>query len=206
MVFLSAPWLTSRNQRGQTALHSLIISWPRVLTSGGKFDDRRARADRQAGRCLRLLCQHGADVDAKVRRRLASVSTKPEYKSQQNLLTLWNNKSFLRFSPSAPDRGGRRDGSPPVRALHGAGCSAHPGQPRRQRQCRQQQRNDAAAHGRRDTLSGLDSQPAAGGGRRQHGRFVAHYSCRTIHTTCLLSKNLFNKWSTALSSSLLEWN
>lgn len=84
-----------RNQRGQTALHSLIIGWPRVLAhnAGSKFHNGRASAEGQAERRLRLLCEHGTDVNAEVRRRWSSVSAKLRIKLSRKFFNEVNNKS-----------------------------------------------------------------------------------------------------------------
>ncbi|XP_068161193.1 ankyrin repeat domain-containing protein 61-like [Antennarius striatus] len=54
-----------RDRLGQTTLHLLITCWPIPLTTKPGSTARTA-ALTQAEDCLRLLCEHGADVNAEV--------------------------------------------------------------------------------------------------------------------------------------------
>ncbi|XP_032429680.1 ankyrin repeat domain-containing protein 61 [Xiphophorus hellerii] len=60
-----------KDKLGRTSLHLVIINWPITTTTrtkpSSKFWTTVARASRQAEACLRLLCEHGADVNAQVR-------------------------------------------------------------------------------------------------------------------------------------------
>ncbi|XP_028423928.1 ankyrin repeat domain-containing protein 61 isoform X2 [Perca flavescens] len=59
-----------RDQLGQTTLHLVIAGWPRILTNwpkpGSKFQTTVIGVCRQAEACLRLLCEHGVNVNAEV--------------------------------------------------------------------------------------------------------------------------------------------
>uniref|UniRef100_A0A3B5MJM3 Uncharacterized protein n=1 Tax=Xiphophorus couchianus TaxID=32473 RepID=A0A3B5MJM3_9TELE len=62
--------LFHRDKLGRTSLHLVIINWPITTTTrtkpSSKFWTTVVRASRQAEACLRLLCEHGADVNAQV--------------------------------------------------------------------------------------------------------------------------------------------
>uniref|UniRef100_A0A8D0A6X9 Ankyrin repeat domain 61 n=1 Tax=Sander lucioperca TaxID=283035 RepID=A0A8D0A6X9_SANLU len=59
-----------RDQLGRTTLHLVIAGWPRILTNwpkpGSKFQTAVIGVCRQAEACLRLLCEHGVNVNAEV--------------------------------------------------------------------------------------------------------------------------------------------
>ncbi|KAF1374094.1 hypothetical protein PFLUV_G00245680 [Perca fluviatilis] len=59
-----------RDQLGRTTLHLVIAGWPRILTNwpkpGSKFQTAVIGVRRQAEACLRLLCEHGVNVNAEV--------------------------------------------------------------------------------------------------------------------------------------------
>ncbi|XP_054454767.1 ankyrin repeat domain-containing protein 61-like [Anoplopoma fimbria] len=58
-----------RDRLGRTPLHLVIASWPRILTttkSSSKFQNAVIGMRRQAEACLRLLLEHGINVNAKV--------------------------------------------------------------------------------------------------------------------------------------------
>ncbi|XP_023196532.1 ankyrin repeat domain-containing protein 61 isoform X1 [Xiphophorus maculatus] len=62
--------LSHRDKLGRTSLHLVIINWPITMTTqtkpSSKFWTTVVRASRQAEACLRLLCEHGADVNAQM--------------------------------------------------------------------------------------------------------------------------------------------
>ncbi|XP_008301965.1 ankyrin repeat domain-containing protein 61 isoform X2 [Stegastes partitus] len=57
-----------RDQLGRTPLHLVIIGWPRILTTWPKPDSKFQTAVmgmcRQAEDCVRLLCEHGVNINA----------------------------------------------------------------------------------------------------------------------------------------------
>ncbi|XP_074475414.1 ankyrin repeat domain-containing protein 61-like [Sebastes fasciatus] len=59
-----------RDQLGRTTLHLVIAGWPSILTTwpkpGSKFQTAVIGVRRQAEVCLRLLCEHGINVNAEV--------------------------------------------------------------------------------------------------------------------------------------------
>uniref|UniRef100_A0A3B5AQG3 Ankyrin repeat domain 61 n=1 Tax=Stegastes partitus TaxID=144197 RepID=A0A3B5AQG3_9TELE len=59
-----------RDQLGRTPLHLVIIGWPRILTTWPKPDSKFQTAVmgmcRQAEDCVRLLCEHGVNINAEV--------------------------------------------------------------------------------------------------------------------------------------------
>ncbi|XP_044034899.1 ankyrin repeat domain-containing protein 61-like isoform X2 [Siniperca chuatsi] len=59
-----------RDQLGRTTLHVVITCWPSILTTwpkpGSKAQAAMIGVCRQAEACLRLLCEHGVKVNAKV--------------------------------------------------------------------------------------------------------------------------------------------
>ncbi|XP_023196533.1 ankyrin repeat domain-containing protein 61 isoform X2 [Xiphophorus maculatus] len=59
-----------KDKLGRTSLHLVIINWPITMTTqtkpSSKFWTTVVRASRQAEACLRLLCEHGADVNAQM--------------------------------------------------------------------------------------------------------------------------------------------
>ncbi|XP_014915477.1 ankyrin repeat domain-containing protein 61 [Poecilia latipinna] len=56
-----------KDKLGRTSLHLVIINWPITTTKpSSKFWAAVARASRQAKACLRLLCEHGADVNTQM--------------------------------------------------------------------------------------------------------------------------------------------
>ncbi|XP_034716562.1 ankyrin repeat domain-containing protein 61-like isoform X2 [Etheostoma cragini] len=59
-----------RDQLGRTTLHLVIAGWPRILTTwpkpGSKFRTAVIGVRSQAEACLRLLCEHGVNVNAEV--------------------------------------------------------------------------------------------------------------------------------------------
>ncbi|XP_070707822.1 ankyrin repeat domain-containing protein 61-like [Pempheris klunzingeri] len=59
-----------RDQLGRTTLHLVIAGWPSILTTqpkpGSKFQAAVMSMHRQAEACLRLLCEHGVNVNAEV--------------------------------------------------------------------------------------------------------------------------------------------
>lgn len=61
--------LCLRDRLGRTALHLAITSWPRVLTSEPHSKMKNIINGRrlQAAGCLRLLCEHGVNINAAVR-------------------------------------------------------------------------------------------------------------------------------------------
>uniref|UniRef100_A0A8D0AFD4 Ankyrin repeat domain 61 n=1 Tax=Sander lucioperca TaxID=283035 RepID=A0A8D0AFD4_SANLU len=61
---------SDQDQLGRTTLHLVIAGWPRILTNwpkpGSKFQTAVIGVCRQAEACLRLLCEHGVNVNAEV--------------------------------------------------------------------------------------------------------------------------------------------
>nr|XP_033467600.1 ankyrin repeat domain-containing protein 61-like [Epinephelus lanceolatus] len=59
-----------RDQLGRTTLHLVIAAWPSILTCGSKpgskFQTAVIGLHKQAEACLRLLCEHCVNVNAKV--------------------------------------------------------------------------------------------------------------------------------------------
>ncbi|KAM4524025.1 ankyrin repeat domain-containing protein 61-like [Odontesthes bonariensis] len=59
-----------RDQLGRTPLHLVITGWPSIRAASSKPDSKFGRAvvgaRRQAEACLRLLCEHGANINAQV--------------------------------------------------------------------------------------------------------------------------------------------
>lgn len=59
-----------RDQLGRTTLQLVISTWPSILTTrlkpGSKFQTAVIDVRRQAETCLRLLCEHGVDINAEV--------------------------------------------------------------------------------------------------------------------------------------------
>ncbi|KAM9424438.1 ankyrin repeat domain-containing protein 61-like [Pholidichthys leucotaenia] len=59
-----------RDQLGRTPLHLLIVGWPSSLTGSSRLDSKFQRAAtgkcKQAEAFLRLLCEHGANVNAEI--------------------------------------------------------------------------------------------------------------------------------------------
>ncbi|KAA8581768.1 ankyrin repeat domain-containing protein 61 isoform X2 [Etheostoma spectabile] len=59
-----------RDGLGRTTLHLVIAGWPRILTTwpkpGSEFQTAVIGVRRQAEACLRLLCEHGVNVNAEV--------------------------------------------------------------------------------------------------------------------------------------------
>ncbi|XP_074518980.1 ankyrin repeat domain-containing protein 61-like [Halichoeres trimaculatus] len=62
-----------RNQLGQTTLHLAVSSWPNIcaalLKPGSKFPAAAIAAQGHAEACLRLLCEHGVNINAEVERQ-----------------------------------------------------------------------------------------------------------------------------------------
>uniref|UniRef100_A0A3Q3VX21 Uncharacterized protein n=1 Tax=Mola mola TaxID=94237 RepID=A0A3Q3VX21_MOLML len=59
-----------RDRLGRTTLHLVITSWPRVLTTQRERDSKFENSSRgrrmRAETCLRLLCEHGVNINAEV--------------------------------------------------------------------------------------------------------------------------------------------
>uniref|UniRef100_UPI003AAAF28D ankyrin repeat domain-containing protein 61-like n=1 Tax=Centroberyx gerrardi TaxID=166262 RepID=UPI003AAAF28D len=59
-----------RDQQGRTALHLVISAWPYILSTWpkprSKFQTAVSSKQQRAEACLRLLCDHGANVNAEV--------------------------------------------------------------------------------------------------------------------------------------------
>uniref|UniRef100_A0A3P8RN61 Ankyrin repeat domain 61 n=1 Tax=Amphiprion percula TaxID=161767 RepID=A0A3P8RN61_AMPPE len=62
--------IEKRDQLGRTPLHLVITGWPSILTTWKKTDSKFQTAVmgmcRQAEDCLRTLCEHGVNINAKV--------------------------------------------------------------------------------------------------------------------------------------------
>lgn len=65
------PCLRHRDELGRTTLHLLITSWPNVKTTwqkpGSKLHTAVTSLLKQAEACLRLLCEHGVNVNTEVK-------------------------------------------------------------------------------------------------------------------------------------------
>lgn len=63
-------YLYYRDQLGRTTLHLVITSWPSILTTwrkpSSKVQTTVTGVHEHAEACLRLLCEHGVDVNAEV--------------------------------------------------------------------------------------------------------------------------------------------
>ncbi|XP_047233836.1 ankyrin repeat domain-containing protein 61-like isoform X2 [Girardinichthys multiradiatus] len=59
-----------KDQLGRTSLHLVIINWPIIPTTGPKpyseFWTTMTSAGRKGEACLRLLCEHGVNVNAQM--------------------------------------------------------------------------------------------------------------------------------------------
>lgn len=63
-------YLCHRDMLGRTPLHLVIIGWPSILNTSQKPDSRFQTkvigVCTKAEACLRLLCDHGVNINAKV--------------------------------------------------------------------------------------------------------------------------------------------